>query len=143
VPRALSTKEDFIKEIQRRRHVIREYFENYYKHLEVRDYVKASEDLWGIVNNLASILSLLLRGKPIGKHSELRELIDHLITMKQNPELKELLLACETLHANFFHNFMDEEQFKEHREKAEKLIRFLETYISDELSKIGLYMLAD
>jgi len=139
VPLALSTNRDLIEKIQHRVNIIRKYFENYHRHLDARDYMKASEDLWGIVNNLASILSLLSRGKPISKHSELRELIDHLIKLKQNPELKELLLACETLHANFLHNFMDEEQFKDHREKAEKLIRILETYISDELSKRGLY----
>jgi len=143
VPLALSTNRDLIEKIQHRVNIIRKYFENYYRHLDARDYMKASEDLWGIVNNLASILSLLSRGKPISKHSELRELIDHLIKLKQNPELKELLLACERLHANFFHNFMDEEQFREHREKAEKLIRILETYISEELSKRGLYMLTD
>jgi len=136
----LSVNSDLIEEIQRRRHIIEKYSENYYKHLEARDYSKASEDLWGIVNNLASILSLLLQGKSIGKHSELREFINHLIILKQNPELKELLLACEILHSNFFHNFMDELQFEEHRIKAEKLIKILETYIIEELSKSKLYI---
>ena len=135
----MSTNRDLIEKIQHRVNLIRKYFKNYYRHLDARDYMKASEDLWGIVNSLASILSLLLRDKPVSKHSELRELINHLIAMKQNPELGELLSACETLHANFYHNFMDEQLFEKHREKAEKLIRILETYISDELSKRGLY----
>ncbi len=134
----MSLLEELLRELLRRKGVVEKYYENYLKHLEGRDYDEASEDLWGVVNNLVSILSLLLRGKPIGRHEELRKFIDDLISLKGDARLKELLLACERLHANFFHNFMDEQQFEEHRVKAEEFISILKKYITDELRKYGI-----
>jgi len=134
----LSFPEDLLKELLRRWHMVKKYHENYLKHLESREYDKASENLWGIVNNLASMLSLLLGGKPIGKHDELRKFVNELISLKGDIRLKGLLLACERLHANFFHNFMDEQQFEEHRVKAEELISILEKCIDEELRKYGI-----
>ena len=134
----MSLPEDLLRELLRRRYIIEKYYENYLKHLEGREYDKASEDLWGIVNNLASMLGLLLVGKPIGRHDELRKFINDLISSKGDVRLKELLLACERLHANFFHNFMDEQQFEEHRVKAEEFISILKKYITDELKKYGI-----
>jgi len=134
----LSLPEDLLRELLRRRYMIEKYYENYLKHLESREYDKASEDLWGVVNNIASMLSLLLKGKPIGKHEELRKFVNELISLKGDVRLKEFLLACERLHANFFHNFMDEQQFEEHRVKAEELISILEKYIAEELQKYGI-----
>ena len=100
-------KHQVIAEIERRRRIIEAYSKNYRKHLEQGELAKASEDLWGIVNNLAV----------------------------KDQELPQLLHAAERLHANYYHNFMDQELFREDQEKTEKLIHKLQELIEQELRK--------
>ena len=130
--------QDLHKEIKRRISINEIYDRDYREHLKKKEYVKVSEDLWGMVNNLASILSLLLRGKPISDHNDMRKFIDSISSLKSEPKLKELLLSCERLHANFYHNFMDEIQLKEHIMKAEELIQLLKTYIWEKLQELQI-----
>lgn len=130
--------QDLHKEIKRRMNINEIYDHNYYEHLKKKEYIKASEDLWGMVNNLASILSLLFRGKPISDHNDMRRFIDSISTLKSEPKLKELLLACERLHANFYHNFMDEIQLEEHIMKAEEFTQLLKKYIWEKLQELRL-----
>lgn len=122
--------EQLLEEVRRRTSIVEEYFRNYYEYLSRRKFAKASEALWGILNNLASILSVLYGGEPISKHVELRELVTLLAKKLGNQEILRWYRACEKLHANYFHNFMDEDEFEEHRIEAEKLI--------DELQKTGV-----
>ena len=139
---------ELVRELVRRKEMIRNLYHDYYRHLELKEFEKASEDLWGIFNNVISMLSLLKKGRPIGRHRELGEFLDVLIheMVSERPReadvikrtLEEGFLACRRLHANFFHGFMDEDMFKKDREKAEALIRLLERKLHEELSKLGI-----
>lgn len=129
-----------LEEVKRRRSVIESYYRNYYRHLEAKEYAKASEDLWGIVNNLLSILRLLREGKPVSKHRDARTFLSYLAKIKGDMRLEDLMDACEVLHANYFHNFMDEGLFGRYRLKAEELIKTLDKYVEEELRKRGVVL---
>jgi len=132
----LTTISELLKEVERRKLIVENYYRNYRLHVNSKNYSKASEDLWGVVNNLLIILSLVMTGKSVSSHSALRDFVNQLIAIKRNEKLRELFRAAERLHANYFHNFMDEEMFNEDREKVEELIRILEQYILEELEKL-------
>jgi hypothetical protein len=73
------------------------------------------------------VLSILLSGKPIKDHSNLRELMNDIA--KEKPEIIELYKETEKLHANFYHNFLTPENFKDTEAKIEKLIIILSELI--------------
>ena len=127
-----------LEEVKRRRSVIESYYRNYYRHLEAKEYAKASEDLWGIVNNLLSILRLLMEGKPVSGHRDARAFLSYLANLKGDVRLIDLMDACEVLHANYFHNFMDGELFNRYRLRAEWLIKRLDRYVEEEIRKRGV-----
>lgn len=122
----------------RRKSIVEEYSRNYREYLDKRELPKASKALWGMVNNLASILSILYQGKPVSGHKELRVFMKHLAERLRNEEILRWLRSCETLHANYLHGFMDEELFEEYRLEAEKLINELQRLIQRELEKHGI-----
>jgi len=126
------------EEVRRRIGIVEMYSRNYVEYLQRRDYAKASEMLWGVVNNLASILSILHGGKPISRHDELRSFIQSLASALKREDIVKWFRACERLHSNFFHNFMDEETFEEHRAEAEKLIDMLQRLVAEKLQQLGL-----
>jgi len=130
--------EELIEEVKRRIGIIESYSRNYVDYLHKGDYAKASEMLWGILNNLASILSLLHGGKPISGHPELKSFITSLASMLRNEDIVKWFRACEKLHANFFHHFMDEATFEEYRVEAERLINTLQKLVVEKLQEQGI-----
>jgi len=130
--------EELAKEVRRRIGVIESYSRNYVDYLHRGDYTKASESLWGVLNNLASILSILHGGKPISRHDELRGFMNSLAPMLRSGDIMRWFRACETLHANSFHNFMDEAVFEQYRVEAEKLINTLQGLIAEKLRELGI-----
>ncbi len=137
---------ELLQEVRRRLKLIEDYYHNYHECLEQRDYSKASEYLWGIANNIASLLSILRGGKPITRHRELRSLLEtiaHELALREPSKAGEIeavfrdgILALEILHANFFHSFLEEHQFQECRRKAETLIKLLEEEVYQQLHKL-------
>jgi len=132
--------EELAREVVRRIAIVERYSQNYAEYLLRGDYAKASEALWGIVNNLASILSILYRGKPISDHKELRMFMRDLAVMLGVSEVVEWFRACEVLHANYYHNFMDKEMFEDHRVKAEKLINTLQKLVAEKMRELRIGM---
>jgi len=130
--------EELAGEVRRRMSIVENYSRNYAEYLHKGDYAKASEALWGILNNLASILSLLHGGRPISRRDELRSFMNDLASALKSEEVVKWFRACERLHANFFHNFMDKDAFEEHRAEAEKLIYTLQKLVADKLRELGI-----
>jgi hypothetical protein len=114
---------DLEKVIEKYIFIAQRYYSNYLAHRDRREFDKASEDLWGVVNAIASALSILLSGKPIKDHRNLRELINDIAI--ENPEIIKLYREAERLHANFYHGFLTQEDFKDSVAKIEKLITIL------------------
>lgn len=102
------------------------------KELEVKgDLVQASEKYWGAVTSLLNAIAEV-KGLPHYTHRDLKEISLRLTKEEGDPEYTRLFSSIETLHANYYHGFLDEETFKIHKEDAEKLIkklmRLLENY---------------
>ena len=94
-----------MRTIESKRELANLYFDNYREYYEADNYSKASEFLWGALNNIVYAIGLFY-GKKIGKHNEVINFIYLLATEQQNDKMIEQLHAAEHIHANFFHNFM-------------------------------------
>jgi len=121
------------EEIQKSRKLADFYYDNYFKHYLAKEYSKASEFLWGTINNLVYILGLFSNRK-ISHHDEVVSFIKELAIIKQQNEIFEQLASAERLHANFFHDFMDELMFETDKNRVLKLIEILAS-IADEKIK--------
>ncbi len=130
--------EELLREVRRRISIIETYSKNYVEYLSRGEYAKASEAVWGILSNLVSILNILHGGKPVARHDDLRKSINTLASMLRNEEVIRWYRACETLHANYYHNFMDENLFHQHRADAEKLINTLQRLVQRKLRELGI-----
>jgi hypothetical protein len=74
---------------------------------------KASEFLWGILACYLNALKILIDGKPAKKHGELRDLGLSLAKGLGDERLYRAIKKAEKLHANFYHAFLDIEDFRE------------------------------
>lgn len=111
-----------LQEVMRRRRLADYYYDNYRKYYLRREYSKASEFIWGTVNALSYGLGLFY-GEKLTRHDEVIKFLK--ILAIQHEEIREGILAVQRLHANYFHNFMDEDLFEEDRSKAERLLNKL------------------
>ena len=98
------------------------YLEEAQKYLRKGDLVQASEKYWGAVTALLNAIGEK-EGLPHYTHRDLKEISLYLTKKKKDPEYTRLFSSTETLHANYYHNFLDEETFNIHKEDAEKLIQ--------------------
>ncbi|WP_069807872.1 PaREP1 family protein [Vulcanisaeta thermophila] len=128
---------ELLREVERRIAIISTYSRNYQEYLRKGERAKASEMLWGIVNNLASILSIIHGEGPINSHAELRRFMDRL-AWQVGEQVLTWYRSCEVLHAIYYHNFMDEELFEHYRSDAENLIDLLNRLVYEELGKLGI-----
>ena len=123
----MSLIEDKLKIAQEKKHLADYYFDNYMKYYRLKKYSKASEFLWGTINNVVYAIGIFYDEK-ISTYNKLKSFLKHLAIEKNDDEILKNLIAAERIHANFFHNFMDEDMFEEDKIKTLKLI--------DKLSKI-------
>jgi len=68
-------------------------------------------------------MGLAFLWEKLTKHNDVIEFLK--ILAQQYEEIREGISAVQRLHANYFHNFMDENLFEEDRFKAEKLLNKL------------------
>ena len=120
---------EILEEIKRRKELVINYFRNF-DELRVREPAKASEFLWGAVNSLVYTIGLL-HGRKITKYSEVISLL------KELGIDKELIDACQIIHANFYHDFMDQETFEGVSSKVIKLLEKLDKILEQELKKLN------
>jgi hypothetical protein len=111
--------EEELQEVFRKKRLADLYYDNYRYYYSRKELAKASEFIWGTVNALAYALGLFY-GLKLSDHKKVVEFLKMLAT--QYEEIREGITAVQRLHANYYHNFMDEELFEEDRVKAEKLI---------------------
>jgi hypothetical protein len=115
--------EDFF-EIEKRRKLARHYYDNFRKYYESKNYSKASEFLWGSLNALGYAIGLIY-GTKLSDHAKLVNFIKELAEAYKDEEILEGLAAAQRIHANFFHDFMDELTFEDDRKRTEKLLEKL------------------
>jgi len=124
-----------LQEILRRKKLIDYYYDNYLKYCEAKKYSKASEFLWGTINNLTYAIGLFY-GRKIGKHNELVSFIKGLAITERNEEIMEQLASAERIHANFFHDFMNELTFEDDKNKTERLIETLSGILNAKIQEL-------
>jgi hypothetical protein len=125
--------EEALQEVLRRKKLADLYYDNYRYYYSRKEFAKASEFIWGTVNALAYALGLL-HGLKLSDHKKIMELLKILAT--QYEEIREGVTAVQRLHANYYHDFMNEELFEEDRVKAEKLINKLAELIYHHIETI-------
>jgi hypothetical protein len=125
--------EEALQEALRRKKLADLYYDNYRYYYSRKEFAKASEFIWGTVNALAYALGLL-HGLKLPDHRKIMEFLKILAT--QYEEIREGVTAVQRLHANYYHDFMNEELFEEDRVKAEKLINKLAELIYHHIETI-------
>lgn len=124
--------EESISEIKRRRELANYYYDNFRRHHETKNFSKASEFLWGALNALVYVIGLFY-GRKLTAHKEVVDFVKELTSASGDEEMGELITCAETIHANFFHDFMDESIFESHRQKTERLLRKLVNILDHEM----------
>ncbi len=105
----------------------RRYYDNAIRFVKEKEYSKAGENLWGVVIQYLKITALLLhphRPLPTG-HKEIKKFVTELSNSLRDQDLSKLYKKAEKLHANFYENFLDEEEFGERFNETETLLKKL------------------
>jgi hypothetical protein len=128
----MSTQEQALIEIEKRRLEERHLYENFEKYYQKRDFAKASEFLWGSVTKVAYAIGLLFGIKP-GKHKEVIALMKELA--KGDRAIIDRINSAEALHSNFYHNWMEEGIFEDYVRKVDDLRAWLIKLLDKETEK--------
>jgi uncharacterized protein (UPF0332 family) len=91
------------------------------------DYVQASEKLWGAVAEIVKAVAET-RGWRQSSHRELRSTVERLFNETEDRDLLLLFSVAESLHANFYENFMSDEVVTTHAEDARRLVSKLQNF---------------
>jgi len=86
--------------------------------------------LWGAFSCYVNAVGALF-GKVTHKHIQLVRVAKQLALERKDPAMFEQITQAERLHANFYHNFMTEEDFAKH---YSVLLEFLKK-LSEELNR--------
>ncbi len=122
----------FVSEIKRRRELADYYYDNFRKHYENKKFSKASEFLWGTLNALVYAIGIFY-GRKLTTHRAVVDFVKELASAHKDYEAAELITDAETIHANFFHDFMNESMFEGYRRKTERLLKWLATILDNKM----------
>jgi hypothetical protein len=110
-------------EVTRRKRLADLYYDNYRKYSKEGKFQKASEFLWGALANILYAIALKRYGIKLGKHRQFRDVVNKISTELKDSEIAKIYVeSAEIIHANFYHDFMDEDSFKRHAKNVERLI---------------------
>ena len=126
---------DIFKEIKRRRLEESKLYNNYSEYFKKGEIVKASEFLWGSINNIVYSIGLL-HGEKLGKHKLIIQAIRELIIAYGKKEYEKYASSADAIHSNFYHAWMDEETFREKAMEVEELRKWLIEILESEISNL-------
>lgn len=128
--------ENVLKEIKRRRIEESKLYDNYIKYSKEGEFVKASEFLWGAINNIVYSIGLLY-GKKLGKHKLIIETIKELARKYRKKEYERYAYSADAIHSNFYHAWMSKEDFMEKVREVEELRKWLIELLEQEISRLS------
>lgn len=135
-------KEDILRIIEKTREYrerASRYLLNFEWEMEKGDREKAGEALWGVVSCLINALYLLKNGEPPTKHRVsgefARQFIISRLGEKDGKGLVDVYGKVEKFHANFYHAFLDEEEFNNTAGNILKLVKCLDQILNDMLNE--------
>ncbi len=126
-------KEKDLKDIKRRMNEQKRLYDQYIKYAKKKDFVKASEFLWGSISNIVCAIARFY-GKSISRHGDTLSFIEEL---DQEKKYEEHINAINALHSNFYHGWMDEKGFLSYARKAEELRKWLLGKLNEEEEKLS------
>ncbi|MBM3897384.1 MAG: hypothetical protein FJ358_02515 [Thaumarchaeota archaeon] len=126
-----------LDEVRKRKKLADYYYDNYVKHYQKGDLSKASEFLWGSINNLTYCMGLL-DNQRLSTHDKIRGHLQTLAATRQDKEISDGLVVAETIHSNFFHNFMSKDVFDHQRKIVEGLVEKLGMILLQRLEPQGI-----
>lgn len=106
------------------------YYDNFKKFYEKKAFSKASEYLWGVLNNLVTAIALFYGYENLN-HAEIISFVKKLSDQKNKSEMRDQLSAANTIHANFFHDFMNEDDFEINKNKVVDLLESLNQILNE------------
>ena len=87
------------------------------KEFEDGDIFQASERLWGAASHVV-IAEMHRRGIKQSGHRAMVKAVESFADDFKDPTLDFLFSSAETLHANFYHGFLDEDDVRRHRDRV-------------------------
>ncbi len=102
------------------------------KHYEIKKFSKASEFLWGELNALVYAIGLC-HDRKLTTYRAVVDFVKELASAYKDEEMGGWITDAETIHANFFHDFMNESMFEDYRQKTEKLLKRLVEILNYEI----------
>lgn len=118
------------KKLQKKKELSDYYFDNYNKFYEKKAFSKASEYLYGVLNNLVTAVALFYGHKKLN-HEEIIGFVKKISAEKNLPELPKQMSAANSIHANFFHDWMSEEDFEISKNETMKLLETLKHILNE------------
>ena len=97
--------------------------------LDKGDYSQASEKLWGAAAQVVKAIAATRRWRH-SSHRDLREVVGRLYRESGDEELPRLFSVAESLHANFYENYMSGDIVQLHAADIRKLVEKLEALVS-------------
>ena len=108
--------------------LMRKYSREAEAFLAKRDYVQASEKLWGAAAEVVKVVAAK-RGVELRTHSDLWEFVAKLRVELKDPELSRLFLQANYLHQNFYEGVLPPEAVRDGAESVKEFIDKLERLI--------------
>lgn len=121
-----------IEEVKKRKSLADYYYDNYRECYLKGELSKASEYIWGVLNELVYALGLLY-GEKLSTHGKIVKFLEGLTSIYKEVKA-EGIIAIQHMHANFHHDFMDKDMFEMDRQESEKLLNTLAEILDKELS---------
>ena len=91
------------------------------RELAAGDVLQGSEKLWGAASHAVMAVAQQ-RGWPFGSHRNLLMAVRRLAEESDDPALRAGFNAAQMLHANFYHDFMEDYQLDDSRESVHDFV---------------------
>jgi hypothetical protein len=91
------------------------------------DYVQASEKFWGAVAQMVKLVAASRRWRH-SSHRDLRGTVSRLFRETDDQDLLRLFSVAESLHANFYEDYLQPEDVRVYAEDIRRLIEKLQPF---------------
>lgn len=85
------------------------------------DNLQGSEKMWGAAAHVVMALAQQ-RGWQFGSHRALKVAADRLAEEYDDPTISDGFLVAQQFHANFYHDFMEEDDLRRGRESVHRFV---------------------
>jgi len=98
------------------------------KKIEEKDFIQASEKIWGAAASIVKAAALVLLRKRLSSHGEMWEFVSKLADKYNDNELRHLWRTAISMHINFYENWAPPEEVKKSlddiKKFAEKIMKY-------------------